>query len=173
MTVSLPAIGAVPSLLAWLDSREARYEVLDGSVVVTPPARLGHERLGPRIAAALLATVPDDCYVLGPNYAVRYAPGSFLLPDVLVARREDCLDDGMTAAPLLVVEILSPSTRRRDHGEKRDIYAELAVPHYWLVDPDRSCVVVQHLVQGRYETVTTALGRLELDDPFPVRLELG
>lgn len=172
MTTSVPAVEVDPSLLAWLDEHDARYEVLDGAVVVTPPARFGHERLGPRLAAALLAGVPADLEVLGPNYAVRYAPGSFVMPDVLVARRQDCNDDGMTAPPLLVVEVLSPSTRRRDRGEKQDIYAELGVAHYWLVDPDPPSVAVQRLAHGRYEVVTTAIGRLAVDAPFPVRLEL-
>ena len=46
--------------------------------------------------------------------------------------------------PILVVEILSPSTRRRDATVKRELYAEVGIPDYWIVDPtDRSITVVR------------------------------
>ncbi len=172
MTATLGGAHAAadPGLLGWLDASDRRYEVLDGAVVVTPPARLAHERLVPRLAAALLATVPDDHVVLGPNYAVRYRPGSFLLPDLLVARADDCDDDGTRRPPLVVVEVLSPSTRRRDLGEKQQVYAELGVPHYWLLDPDAEALVLR-LVDGAYVPVRRTAGRLQVDVPFPVALQ--
>jgi Uma2 family endonuclease len=47
----------------------------------------------------------------------------------LISRR------GLEGAPDLVVELLSPSTRRRDRGLKMQKYAAAGVPHYWIVDP--------------------------------------
>ncbi|HKS06815.1 MAG TPA: Uma2 family endonuclease [Gemmatimonadaceae bacterium] len=44
--------------------------------------------------------------------------------------------------PILVVEIVSPTTRRRDHVEKRDLYLELTIAEYWIVDPETRCVTV-------------------------------
>jgi Uma2 family endonuclease len=44
--------------------------------------------------------------------------------------------------PILVAEIRSPTTWRRDVGPKRDLYVALGVPEYWIVDPDERAVTV-------------------------------
>jgi Uma2 family endonuclease len=114
--------------------------------------------------------------VVGPSYAVYYDPRhprDFVLPDVLVARTEDCGADGIRVPPLLVVEVLSRSTRRRDSGEKREIYAELGVPQYWLVDPERHTATVLRLAAGGYEEAVTAVGELVVDEPFRVHMALS
>jgi len=49
-------------------------------------------------------------------------------------------DKHATAAPDLVVEILSPGTRRRDKGRKRAVYDREGVREYWIVDPDACSV---------------------------------
>lgn len=121
MTAWTTELDAQRELLAWLDERAARYELLDGVVLVSPPDRLAHAAAVPRVLAAMLAAAPPGVEVLGPSYAVHYAADSFVLPDVVVARTADCDSDGIRTAPLLVVEVLSPSTSRRDRGEKREI----------------------------------------------------
>lgn len=73
--------------------------------------------------------------------------------------------------PLLVVEVLSRSTRRRDLLVKREIYAELGVASYWLVEPGTGEVTVLSLRDGSY--VQTAQGtRLELTEPYDVVVDL-
>jgi Uma2 family endonuclease len=54
-------------------------------------------------------------------------------------------------APDLVVEILSPGTRRRDLTTKRELYAQSGVPEYWTVDPDARSVEILTLDDGRHE----------------------
>lgn len=175
MTTSAPARGEQPELRAWLDERQTRYEVIDGVVLVSPPDRFAHADRVLGVATALRVAAPAGISVVGPSYAVHYDPGfpkDFVLPDVLVARTEDCGDDGIRVAPLLVVEVLSRSTRRRDRGEKRDIYAELGVPHYWLVDPERHTATVLRLAGARYAEILTAVGELDVEEPFPVVVPL-
>jgi Uma2 family endonuclease len=175
VTTSAPSVGDPRDLLAWLDAREVRYEVIDGVVLVSPPDRFAHaDRVG-GLLAALRSAAPSGLSVIGPSYAVYYdarSPRDFVLPDVLVARTEDCGDDGIRVAPLLVAEVLSRSTRRRDRGEKRDIYAELGVPHYWLVDPERHAATVLRLAGGGYEEAATAVGELLVAEPFRARVPL-
>jgi Uma2 family endonuclease len=61
------------------------------------------------------------------------------VPDLVVAADPSHVSKrGIEAPPLLVVEVLSPSTRRVDRGVKFRRYAELCVLHYWIVDPARS-----------------------------------
>ena len=66
-------------------------------------------------------------------------------PDILFVsndRREIMTPANIQGAPDLVVEILSPSTRRNDRGHKLDVYSRYGVREYWIVDPDAGLVEV-------------------------------
>jgi Uma2 family endonuclease len=61
--------------------------------------------------------------------------------------------------PRLVVEVVSPGAESkpnytRDYRDKRNQYAAIAIPEYWIVDPDRKWVMVGRLVSGDYQFVT-------------------
>ena len=62
------------------------------------------------------------------------------------------------AAPDLVVEVLSPGTRRRDKGRKRAVYDREGVQEYWIVDPDARAITALRRPQagGGLSDVTTA-----------------
>jgi Uma2 family endonuclease len=116
-----------------------RYEVLDGVLLVTPQASYGHQYVATRIAAALL--VWCDRYrigfVVGPG-AVPVGE-SELQPDVQVVpygRYPSSVKWDELPLPLLVVEVRSDSTYRRDIGIKRAAYQRFEIPEYWVVDPD-------------------------------------
>jgi len=55
--------------------------------------------------------------------------------------------------PLLVVEILSDSPRRRDREHKRDFYGDVGVAEYWIVDPERRTIT--SIARGRNDVVAT------------------
>ncbi|MFM7571577.1 MAG: Uma2 family endonuclease [Snowella sp.] len=55
--------------------------------------------------------------------------------------------------PLLVVEIVSPSTQVTDYRSKQAEYVVLEIPEYWIVDPLQDCVIVCTLVEGWYNQV--------------------
>lgn len=56
-------------------------------------------------------------------------------PDVLLLTESSIEEEFISAAPILAVEILSPSTRRRDLVTKLDILQLAGCPHYWVIDP--------------------------------------
>ena len=61
--------------------------------------------------------------------------------------------------PRLVVEVVSPGKEsednyKRDYIEKRDQYAAIDIPEYWLIDPDRAWVRVGTLIEGQYQFAT-------------------
>ena len=142
-------------------------------VVVSPPPGLPHERLVVRLIVTLHAAVTPGLEVLSSGLEVHYGHPSYVMPDVSVVRTADADQDerGMFVPPLLAVEVLSPSTRRKDLLLKRSIYAEFGVPGYWLVDPGARELTVLTLRDGVYEE--TARGsRLELTEPYPVTIDL-
>lgn len=174
MTVTAsPGLELEPGLIDWLDEREVRYELIDGCVVVSPPAGMPHEKRVVPIVATLYNSAPAGLLVLGSSAKVFYDGTSFVVPDASVVREVDAQrDDGVHVPPLLVVEIASRSTRRRDRGLKREIYAELGVPSYWLVEPVEGELTVLTLDSGTYAE-TGRGSRLELDLPYPVVIDLS
>jgi Uma2 family endonuclease len=164
----------LPELLEFLDSRGIRYEVLDGCVVVTPPATFGHEDVAGAVFAQLWAAAPAELAVLGSSFGFWYDEPSYVMPDITVARRADCDPDGTRVAPLLVVEVLSSSTRRRDLLGKKSLYAEAGVPSYWIVEPEEPSLTVLTLRDGDYIETAQVRGSEELAvaDPFPCTLRL-
>ncbi len=177
-TVTLEVPGIPGEVMDLLDRLGTRYEVVDGLVVVMPSARKLHERLVVRMASLLETQASPELEVLGSNYNYYYAwpRGSFLNPDLLVARGEDADDDGIRVPPLLVVEVRSPSSERYDGVTKRDIYQRAGVPSYWLVDPDEPSLTVLELDEGgRYAETARVSGAevLRVERPFPVELRLS
>ncbi len=65
-------------------------------------------------------------------------------PDLMVRQPWGHADTDWATAPLpsLIVEVLSPSTRKRDRMQKRTFYADARIPEYWIVDPERKTVTV-------------------------------
>ena len=142
-------------------------------VVVSPPPNVTHERRVSRVVGALYAALPPGLEVFASGLGVFYEAPSYVVPDVSVVRTADAdaHEDGVHAPPVLVVEVLSPSTPRKDLLLKRDIYAELRVPSYWLLDPAARLLTVLTLRDGPYEE--TGRGeRLELSEPCPVTIDL-
>ena len=124
-----------------------RYEVLDGALLVTPAPNERHQRLATELAAQLVWYC--KAHSLGTVYAYGAIPRgrSELQPDVMVVpggvSRRSAGWKGLPR-PLLVVEILSDSTRQRDLLLKRDAYERWGIPEYWIVDADERCVTVVH-----------------------------
>jgi len=122
-----------------------RYEVLDGSLFVTPQAAFFHQYIATRLTLAL-ATYCDRHGLgaaVGPGAVV--FDENELQPDVIVvprlpAHRKEKWES--LPRPRLVAEVLSDSTERRDHNVKREAYLRLGIPEYWIVDPDERRVLV-------------------------------
>jgi len=116
-----------------------KYELVRGELFVTPPPNHGHETVHARLNHVLVPYV--QAQKLGLVYAgtpcVR-RKGSEVLPDLTVRVPAPHVhnDHENAPTPLLVIEVLSGSTRRRDLEQKRLFYMEDAqVPEYWAVDP--------------------------------------
>lgn len=120
-----------------------RYEVVKGELFVTPAPSPRHEELIRVLAEHLRElTKGSGVTVYAGNSAVVLSE-SQVLPDVQVRARvippPDTWEDAPT--PLLVVEVVSPVTRRRDLVAKRTLYANAGID-YWLVDGDDRSITV-------------------------------
>ena len=149
-----------------------RYELLDGTLLVSPAPRIRHQDVVGNLHLLLRASCPGDLKVLMAPVDVVLAEDTVLQPDLLVAARAQFTERDLPGPPVLAVEVLSPSTRRVDLLLKRDRLQAAGVTSYWLVDPDAPSVTVLELVDEAYVERGTATGAdaLEVVLPFPVRL---
>jgi Uma2 family endonuclease len=116
-----------------------RYELLEGDLYVTPAPSPPHQRASKRLRRRL-----EDYFearglgeVFNAPLDVILTPHEVVQPDlVVVADPTQISGRGIEGPPLLVVEILSPSTGIRDRTVKARRYAALGIRHYWLVDPE-------------------------------------
>lgn len=116
-----------------------RAEWVDGEVVVTPSASYGHQRISQRLSRIF----QDSLSGLFTVEAVTvFLPGNReRIPDLLVLDHEPETPH-IHFAPILVVEILSRSTRSEDTVRKSSDYLAAGIGQYWIVDPDNRCIDV-------------------------------
>jgi len=137
---------AASALYSWDDfvalDDDDRRELIDGELVEVEVPTDVHEYIVTRIGAAL--TVWSDAghggRVLASGYKVRISERRGVVPDLQFYRagNESSRQHQVglvTGRPDMVVEIVSPSSRRYDRVTKLRYYAERGVPEYWLVDP--------------------------------------
>lgn len=149
-----------------------RYELLEGEIVMVPAPSFDHQRSSGNLYFTLRLGCPDGLIVLAAPFDVQVEERSVVEPDLLVVERDRPEQRGLTGAPLLAVEILSPSTRGRDQVRKKAIYERAGVPSYWILDPEVPSLTAWELRDGRYEVAALVAGDEEWSAgaPFPLRL---
>lgn len=158
--------------LAALPDDGLRYELVDGTLLVSPAPSKLHQRAVGNLYVLLRAACPPQLEVfLAPT---DYQPTSTrsLQPDLLVVRRDDPGPAAVTTPLALAVEVLSPSSRSVDLVLKRELYQQAGVGAYWIVDPEVPSVTGWRLVDGRYGEARTATGdeTWESEPPVVVRM---
>jgi Uma2 family endonuclease len=134
-----------------------KYEVIHGELLVSPAPRPAHERIIHALRRALEVFCDREqighVYDGKPAFVTR---DSEVLPDIVVRQTvvppPDRWDDEPT--PLLIVEVLSESTRRTDLIRKRAFYIESGIPEYWIVDGEARTIQVVRAEGDRIETAT-------------------
>lgn len=152
-----------------------RYELLDGMLLVSAAPVPRHQIVLANLHLVMHGACPADLLVLFAPVDVALAEDTVLEPDLLVAPRGQFTERDLPGAPLLAVEVLSPSTSRVDRLLKRDRYQQAGCPSYWLIDPAEPSVVVLELQNGEYVERGRATGDevLQVDLPYPVTLVPG
>jgi Uma2 family endonuclease len=154
---------AMPQTVPWtrkdldrLPDDGNRYEVLDGELLVTPAPSVGHQAIVQWLAARLFPFVlANGLGTLDFPRSVIVEAGSQVEPDLMV--RPLLRGSSWEGAPLpiLVIEVISQATRRRDLVNKSDFYMRAGIPEYWAVDR-KGRSIVQFTAASR-ETVNSVL----------------
>lgn len=142
---------------AWLalPPTHEKVELLNGELVVSPLAYRRHQKIQFELSGQfylLQRQMPDMEVYAGTN--VRASDVDGLIPDLVAFTGRaggELTDYGIKGPPDLVVEILSPSNRSYDLVNKAAEYARLGVPEYWIIDPDKSILILGRLEGGTYQ----------------------
>ena len=143
-----------------------RYEIVDGALVVTPAPSPLHQLVSGRLFLSLTSACPPHLVVLYAPLDVAISDTTVLQPDLLVARRADLTARDLPTAPLLAVEILSPSTRLIDLNLKCAQYEQAGCPSYWVIDPEAPALTAWELRSGTYVQAGHVVG----DETFTAQL---
>ncbi len=156
-------------------------EIFDGELYATPRPALPHAHaatvLGSKIGPPFHRQGPGGWIIL--NEPELHFRADVLVPDIAGWRRERLptlpAAAYLTLAPDWICEVLSPSTEGLDRGAKLRIYAREGVAHAWLVDPLRQTLEVLALERGRWLSLGSHEGSINVRaEPFAaIDLELG
>jgi Uma2 family endonuclease len=168
-----PGRMTVEEFLNWLEDgpEGARYELVAGEVVAMAPERVAHVRRKAEIWLALREGIRSaglPCEALTDGATIKIDEHTAYEPDAIVHCGEALDDDAVIVpAPVIVVEVLSPTTRARDAGAKLADYFRLpSVLHYLLVQTERHTVIHHRRGDGsEIRTRIVTAGTLDLDPP--------
>lgn len=173
MSVPLPRRMTADEFIPWAmqQPKGQRYELADGEIIAMAAERVIHVRSKFRIARQLHAAVDAaglQCETFIDGMAVRVDDHTIYEPDALV-RCGPPLGDNMVEIldPLIVVEVVSPSTRNIDAGIKLDDYFRIpSVVHYLIVRADKETIIHHRRdTNGLIATSIVRDGNIQLDPP--------
>jgi Uma2 family endonuclease len=188
---AVPALTQARHLLtlaeyAALGETEHGYtELIEGRLLTSPNPSPDHNNAMLELFIQLRSAAPEHLRAihaididleLGPADE----PGFSRRPDLIVVDQSAVerarADGGMLRASnvQLVIEIVSPGSRRTDHVDKRRDYADAGIPHYWIVDIDEPVSLVACYLTDEfgYRDHQVVSGTCTAETPFPVRIEL-
>jgi Uma2 family endonuclease len=160
-------------------------ELVEGRVVMSPSPIADHNivvfELGRQLAGQLpshLRVLPETDVNLG--LAPAGGPGFSRRPDLLIVERAGIArvrrDGAMLRADevAIIVEIVSPGSKRTHYHVKHDEYADSGIPHYWIVDITEpvSLVACHQAGEFGYMDASAVTGSFTTDIPFPVKIDL-
>ncbi|WP_260196167.1 Uma2 family endonuclease [Actinophytocola gossypii] len=161
-------------------------ELVEGRLLMSPSPTFHHNRALGRLHVQLSQQLPADLEAI-PELDVDLEltapdePGHSRRPDIMVVKEEAgkrIADEGglvRASEVILVVEIVSPGSRRTDHVDKRREYADAGIPHYWMLDIDYPpAITACHWTEEfgyQDDQVTTGIFRTR--SPFSFEVDLG
>lgn len=131
-------------------SRATKHEYLEGQIYAMAGASKNHQRIITNLVGAFMVHLRNTPYeTFASDIKVRVGDLAFFYPDVIVACQDDTEDSYYTEKPVIIVEVLSKSTRRKDETTKKRLYQTLpSLREYVLIEQDIVDVEVCRRGQG-------------------------
>ncbi|WP_232661701.1 Uma2 family endonuclease [Pseudonocardia sp. TRM90224] len=183
--VAPPHLLTVAEYLAIGEIEFGYSELAEGRLVMSPSPTADHNRAAFRLGCQLEPQCPPGTEVnfdldIDLQLAPADAPGTVRQPDMIVvrhdARQRLRREGGVVRASelLLVVEILSPGSRRIDCESKRFEYADAGIQHYWLIEPTEPVSLTACHLAGEfgYQDAGPVTGTFTTAEPFPAVIHL-
>ena len=161
----------VDEFITWAEGRPGRHELQDGQIILMSPERVRHLEIKSNAIDALKRGIRQsglECHALPDGATIRINNLTAFEPDALVYCGQRLPPKAIHIPnPVIVVEVLSDSTARRDAHEKLAGYFTVAsIQHYLIVDPDKRYIV--HHKRGLGALIETRIihsGEIALDPP--------
>lgn len=133
---------------------EPRFEIINGEMVMMSPSpAVNHTRVSRNIDR-LFGRYLDGkrCEAFPDGVDLHLDDNNIVVPDAMIVCNKDIIKGrGIFGAPDLIVEVLSPSTAKRDRGYKKELYEKHGVKEYWIVDVLGKSIEVHLLKNGKFE----------------------
>ena len=158
---------------------DERYELLDGELILVGSPNEDHQIASVELGTLMHSFVKEHDLgrIFFAPFDVLFSDTDVVQPDLLFVSKDRYhirTPANIQGAPDLVVEVLSPSSSRRDWGYKRELYARHGVREYWVIDPTNRIVSVMTLQDGVLEIDQTLTedntARSSVLDGFDVNL---
>ncbi len=136
---------------------DKRYEIIDGDLFMVHSPNENHQRILANIFYIFSSHIRENGtgIVYCAPFDILLSEEDIVQPDVIFVSNENkeiITKDNIKGAPDLLVEILSPSTSKRDIGIKKKLYARHGVREYWIIDPETETVEILRLYGNEYES---------------------
>jgi Uma2 family endonuclease len=135
---------------------DQRHEIIDGNLLMAPSPDMWHQDWSLNLSVLIATHVKR--HKLGKVFA---APFDVVLdsentvqPDLIFVATANLgiiKPRAIFGSPDLLIELISPSSVRRDRYDKKDLYARFGVKEYWIGDPANKSLEILTLKEGRYE----------------------
>lgn len=172
------AVLAIPPSGMWtlddllrLPDEGNRYEIVDGSLLVSPPPAVLHAFAVASSVRLLQDFAPREFIVLPAGPGVQMSRSLYIPDAVVIDATVDASERVIAVSNVrLAVEVLSPTNRATDLVTKRAEYAAAGIPSYWVVDPEVPSLTVLQLEGSAYVEVAVVRGTQPYvaSHPFPV-----
>jgi len=133
-----------------------KYEIIQGEEVMLAQPSINHTRIVGNLNYIISSYLHNKrgeverCEVFW-GIMVYFDKNNHYIPDfILVCDQNKIKENYIDGAPDLVVEVLSPSTGKRDIGIKKDVYEKSGVREYWIISPKEKAIEVYHLKDGKF-----------------------